>query len=77
MAIVKRKTSNVWAVSCDCCGRETFYEASREDAVAAVRNSSWCIVNCGGCPPRDYCPGCFETAHAALESRHKMYGGRK
>lgn len=52
-------------------------EGSREDAVMAVKGSSWTITTTGGCAPRDYCPSCYEDAQKALEIRRKSYLERR
>ena len=61
-----------YSVRCDCCRRTAFNEASKEDAIAAVRESDWAIVSSGGKPMRDYCPDCFRAAQDALDWRKKQ-----
>lgn len=77
MGIVRNRAGKIWSVKCDCCGRTTFYEGSREDAVMAVKGSSWTITTTGGCAPRDYCPSCYEDAQKALDIRRKSYLERR
>lgn len=67
--IVKNKTG-WYAVKCDCCGSTAFNEASKEDAVEAVRNSlHWAVVSFGGRAMKDYCPDCAVLIERALLPR--------
>lgn len=46
-----------WYVTCDACGMETAREASKQDAVYAVRTAGWTAIyryDLG----KDYCPAC-------------------
>lgn len=60
-----------WSVKCECCGRMAFNEATKEDAIEAVRSSDWAMVSSGGGAVKDYCPECFRDARHALDMRRK------
>ena len=72
--IVKNK-SGWYAVKCDCCGSTSFNEASKEDAVEAVRNSlHWAVVSSGGKAMKDYCPDCAAAIDRTIWARRKEFG---
>jgi hypothetical protein len=80
MPIVKNRLKNgaAWySVRCECCGRETLNEQTREDAAGAIRNTGWYVVTTNGISPKDYCPECFRAAMDVLDSeRRKKHGGQ-